>query len=141
MQNTFVGRVVFGLLGVAVVAAPKLMAQGVEVHGGGVYSKPQAKLGEGIYTEKCVKCHAMSGASMGPPLKGDAFWTEWDGKPARALYSRIISTMPSDDPGSLEEKEVINLVSYLLQLNDLPAGATDIQSPDEWNKIPLQKPK
>jgi len=78
---------------------------------------------------------------MGPPLTGEAFWKEWDGKSARALYSRIISTMPADDPGSIAEKDVINIVSFLLQSNNLPGGDRNLQSPNELNSITLERPR
>ncbi len=106
----------------------------------GLYSNAQAKLGETIYGKSCMKCHEAAGEARGPALKGDPFWADWDGKTARALYSRIISTMPSDDPGSLPEKDVISLVSYIMQLNSLPGGNKEIQSANELNRILLQRP-
>jgi len=107
----------------------------------GLYSKAQAKQGSATFGEKCLSCHDPAGGSWGPSLKGDDFWESWNGKPARALYSKIISTMPQEDPGSIPEKDVINLVSYIMQLNDLPGGDKPIQTADELNKIKLQKPK
>ena len=104
-----------------------------------LYSIAQAKLGAATYTDKCLKCHTAEG--MAPVLKGDSFWPEWDGKPARALYSRILSTMPADDPGSIPEKDVINLVAYIMEMNGLQGGTKDIQTPEELNKILMQRGK
>ena len=126
------------------VSAVALLGLGMLTGGAdepGLYSTAQAKKGSALYSEKCLSCHDPAGGSWGPNLKGDDYWETWNGKPARALYSKIISTMPQEDPGSIPEKDVINLVSYIMQLNGLPGGDKTIQSADELNKIKLQKPK
>jgi len=48
-------------------------------------------------------------------LKGKQFLSDWEGKPLWSLFGRLISTMPSDDPGSLSEQETLDAVAYLLQ--------------------------
>ena len=76
-----------------------------------------------------------------PSLKGEDFWSQWDQKMARPLYSTIISTMPQDDPGSLPEKDVLDIVAYILQMNGLPEGDKEIESAKELNTIKLERPK
>jgi hypothetical protein len=56
-------------------------------------------------------------------------------KAVRALYSRIISTMPITDPGSLSEKETLDLVAYLLQGNGFPSGKDRATSAKALNEI------
>jgi cytochrome c len=110
----------------------------------GVFTEAQAKLGQKIYDEKCSACHLASlegGTNESPALKGDTFTTQWDGKPLRALYSRILSTMPSNDPGSLSEKETLNLVAYLLQKNGYPSGKAALDTPEELNSIRFVRAK
>jgi len=58
----------------------------------------------------------------------------------RSLYSRIISTMPPSDPGSVAPKDVIDIVTFLLQSNGLPAGEKAIENPNELNVIRLKGP-
>ncbi len=96
-----------------------------------------------MFREKCGACHGdnLDGGQEAPALRGDAFWSEWDQQTARALYSRIISTMPPDSPGSLDEKEVIGIVAFVVQQNGVPAGNKAIQSANELNSIKLQRPK
>jgi mono/diheme cytochrome c family protein len=108
----------------------------------GIYSEAQAQRGQNIYRARCAGCHAsdLSGEHA-PPLKGDPFWAEWQQAPVRSLYSRIISNMPPDDPGSLPEKDVVDLVGYLLQVNGLPAGSRAIESASDLNSVRLQRPK
>ncbi|HUA17853.1 MAG TPA: PQQ-binding-like beta-propeller repeat protein [Bryobacteraceae bacterium] len=108
----------------------------------GVYTITQANLGQSAYRAKCLGCHGadLSGGEHAPPLEGRRFWAQFDQESARTLYSRIISTMPPDEPGSLASKDVIDIVSYLLQANGLPPGETAIESPDELNVVRLKKP-
>ena len=109
----------------------------------GFYSDEQAKHGEAIYRAKCAACHGpnQEGGDEAPPLRDDAFWSEWDQQTARSLYSRVISTMPPDGPGTLAEKDVIDIVACLLKANGLPPGDKEIQSANELNSIKLVRPK
>jgi|SRR5579872_2873101 len=89
----------------------------------GVYAVEQAEAGKAIYAQKCASCHRDSlagGVNESPPLKGAQFMAAWQGMPLRSLYSRILSTMPKSDPGSLSEAETLNLLAYLLQENGFP---------------------
>jgi len=103
-----------------------------------VYSAAQAARGKTLFEARCVGCHQ---GGMGPALDGDEFLATWDGKTARALYSRILTTMPSDDPGSLSEPQVLDLVAYILGANGSPAGAKDIESANELNDTKIVRAK
>lgn len=109
----------------------------------GFSSPEQAKQGQSAFRDKCAACHgdSLDGGQEAPALKGDAFWSEWDQQTARSLYSRIISTMPPDGPGTLDEKDVIGLVAFIVQQNGVPAGTKSILSANELNSIKLQRPK
>jgi mono/diheme cytochrome c family protein len=108
----------------------------------GVFSAEQAQHGQNIVREKCGACHGneLGGGQEAPALKGDAFWSEWDQQTARSLYSRIISTMPPDGPGTLDPKDVIDLVAFIVHENGVPQGKA-IQNPNELNSIKLERPK
>ena len=99
----------------------------------GVYSEEQAKRGKTVYDTKCGSCH--DGSGMGPQLKDEAFFAEWENKSVRAFYGRILSTMPDDDPGSLKENEVLDVVAYLLQAHGFPAGARALESASELDTV------
>jgi cytochrome c len=110
----------------------------------GVYTQAQARSGKKTYNEKCSSCHLESlegGTNESPALKGDDFISHWDGQPLRALYSRIISTMPSNDPGSLSEQQTLDVLAYILQKNGFPSGEKPLQLPDELNKIRFKRAK
>jgi hypothetical protein len=71
-------------------------------------------------------------------LRGDLFREHWDGKTARNVYSRIISTMPFDDPGSLSEPEALWIAVYVLTVNGVHLGPRSIESAAALNDIKLE---
>ena len=104
----------------------------------GVYTSAQAASGKAVYTKNCTVCHLGSlsgGLNEAPPLKGKQFLSEWEGMPLRSLFGRIISTMPSDDPGSLSEQETLDVLAYLLEENSYPPGKKRLGPPDALNKV------
>ena len=44
------------------------------------------------------------------------------GKTAGALFTKIQTTMPLNDPGSVSEQDAVDLVAYLLKVNQFPSG-------------------
>ena len=109
----------------------------------GIYSKEQAAAGRKLYSGICSSCHLenLSGDTMAPALVGEAFMSQWENKNLRAIYSRIISTMPTDAPGTLPEKTVVDIVAYLLEANGFPAGSTALETANEMNTIRVTRPK
>jgi cytochrome c len=109
----------------------------------GMFSKAQTDRGNRVFKENCAGCHGdhLEGGQHAPPLREDAFWGEWGGMPARSLYSRIISTMPPTDPGSLSERDVIDIVAAVVRANGVPAGAKNIEHADELNSLKLEQPE
>jgi len=107
------------------------------------FNVAQAQRGQTVFREKCASCHGenLEGGEHAPALTGSPFWSEWDQQNTRALYGRIISTMPPDSPGSIAESEVISLVAYILQANGLPGGGAAIQSANQLNSLKLVRPK
>lgn len=89
----------------------------------GVYDRPRALRGESEYKEHCAACHRadLTGANA-PALVGETFTSHWKGGNARNLYARIISTMPTDDPGSLSEATVLDILAYIFKNNGYPEG-------------------
>jgi mono/diheme cytochrome c family protein len=106
-----------------------------------MYSRTQAQGGQEIFQAKCAGCHSLDLAGgRGPPLKGDGFWSQWDEKPARTLYARIRTSMPVSSPGSLTEKATLAIIAYILQVNEMPAGETAIDTANDLNDVKLQRP-
>src|ERR1700684_3997533 len=85
----------------------------------GVYSSAQAERGAKIYAQKCVNCHLanLAGSNPAPPLVGTSFIGNWEQQTLRGLFSRLRTTMPADNPGTLEEEETVDLIAFLLSKN------------------------
>lgn len=101
----------------AIAAAP---VQGAA----GLYTKEQATRGENVYVHECSECH--DGGIMGPELWGRDFIAQWDGKPVRKLLTTIKETMPAESPGSLNERDLYDVVAFVLSENGQPAGETPL---------------
>jgi S-disulfanyl-L-cysteine oxidoreductase SoxD len=93
----------------------------------GVFSKDQATRGRSAYAEHCASCHGgdLQGGE-GKRLVGDQFWTDWRETTVDYLLTRVSTGMPlSDDgraAGTLSASTYEDLVAYILERNDFPAG-------------------
>ena len=92
----------------------------------GVYSDTQAKRGRDAYEYSCASCHQpdLSG-DVGkdvPPLSGDEFMRNWNHQTVQDLFDLMSKRMPQDAPASLSTQTYVDLVAYLLQSNQFPAG-------------------
>jgi mono/diheme cytochrome c family protein len=101
----------------------------------GVYTKAQADKGEQTYMNLCVGCHTATVYS------GYAFAVTWDGRPLSDLYGQIKYNMPKNDPDTLTPQESAQLVAYILKINRVPAGKTELPGDDKaLEKIKIEMP-
>jgi len=93
----------------------------------GVYSAGQAARGQQLYNAQCVDCHgkAMEG-TIGPPMVGDVFLSNYSASPLVTLVDKIHKTMPFNLPGSLSRQQSIDLAAYILQTGKFPAGQAEL---------------
>jgi S-disulfanyl-L-cysteine oxidoreductase SoxD len=102
----------------------------------GVYTDKQADKGGDAFGIYCTNCHTTASH------KGLPFKQQWEGASAWDLFDTIGQTMPKDDPGSLTVEETTDLVAYLLKLNGMPAGQTDLPHDEAaLKKIRIELPK
>ena len=95
----------------------------------GVYTEAQAKRGEAIYFERCVRCHGpqlMGGNDGAGALTGPTFNGNWNGVPLGQMVDRIRATMPQDQPNTLSRQQTIDVLTYILSVNKVPAGKTEL---------------
>src|SRR5207249_1389093 len=80
-----------------------------------------------IYKVQCAECHgnAMEG-TIGSPLVGDSFLSNWSARPLTNFVDKIEKTMPFNLPGSLSRQQSIDLAAYILQTGKFPAGQADL---------------
>jgi mono/diheme cytochrome c family protein len=93
----------------------------------GVYTSAQAKRGEAAYTEHCVRCHKPGLDGIEGAMKGDAFIERRREDNLETLFLDMRATMPRGNPGGLPDQTYTDIISYLLQSNDMPAGSTELK--------------
>ena len=93
----------------------------------GVFFHAQADRGEVDFSKNCSRCHDGSGEGL--ILSSEEFFNRWREERLSALFNYIKITMPADNPGSLSEREYLDTLIYILQINFYPAGDTDILPP------------
>ena len=112
------------LMSVGLVQAPKRTVWD------GVFSEEQAARGQAQYTRSCASCHAadLRGSSTAPSLVEESFAFQWGDTSVGELFDRIRVLMPSDRPNSLSPQTYRDIVAFILQSNQFPTGAKDLDA-------------
>ena len=131
MTKLLLGMTAAGLVLGASVLALQAQAPAHTVWDG-VFTADQATQGKALFETKCAICHGaeLNGGEMAPPLAGASFLGNWQGSSLGDLFTRIHSTMPANDPGSMNNADTALILSYILSFNQFPAGATALPSDD-----------
>lgn len=121
------------LLALAAIAAAQMTRSVWD----GVYTEDQAKRGGAIYTKECSSCHGaeLTGGESAPPLVGAAFMGDWEALTVGDLFERIRTTMPQDDPSRLSRQQDADVLAFLLQENEFPAGKVELEKQTEVLKL------
>ena len=93
----------------------------------GVYTTAQAERGRTSFNSSCLRCHGdkLQG-NTAPALSGDRFFTTWGSEPIASLFAKIRDTMPPNFGTSIDDQVKLDIVTYILQTNGYPAGATEL---------------
>ena len=111
------------LLGCSVV----LRAQDMPRIWQGVYTTAQAERGKAVFNTTCLRCHGEDLAgNTAPALKGDRFQSSWGGDVIDSLFTKVRDTMPPNFGTILDDQVKLDVVTYILQTNGFPAGATEL---------------
>jgi len=97
----------------------------------GVFTEEQAKKGEAAYQRICASCHGAdlhSTEPEAPDLTEGAFKFGWQGKTIAERFETIRNTMPPGRGGSLDDATYLDIVTYILRYNNVPAGTQGLQS-------------
>jgi mono/diheme cytochrome c family protein len=105
--------------------APPAAAAAAPTVWDGVYTDVQAKAGESTFKSYCMECHGedLAGREQAPALAGAPFLEKWN----KATLKKLLETMegmPPDNPKSLTAKQYTEVVAYILNANEFPAGKT-----------------
>jgi quinoprotein glucose dehydrogenase len=128
--------------GLLMLSAPffilQAQAQAPESVWDGAYTQAQAQRGEAKYKQQCAVCHgdALEGDAQTergkqlnrvlPPLSGDVFKGNWNGRPLSDLFDKVSKTMPRDDPGKVSRADSADIIAYMLKFNGFPAGKAEM---------------
>ena len=113
----------------------------------GVYTREQARRGALAYRQTCSYCHGLDlggsevAGELAPELEGAYFLLRWGG-PLSQLFIKIDDDMPKDAPGTVTSEAASDILSYLLEANEAPAGEAEFPPDREKAKeiLVTQKP-
>ena len=94
----------------------------------GIYTAEQAQRGVPLYQESCAECHGpdLGGGEMAPSLVGGEFVWNWNGLSVGDLFERLRVSMPQALPNSVSRQEKADILAFMLEANDFPAGAAEL---------------
>lgn len=116
-----------GALCAAAAAVPTVAAaqDSVRTTMTGVYTAEQATKGKEVFNGACLGCHTSASHS------GEEFTKRWMGKMLWEFYDLVSRLMPDEAPGALSEGEYLSVTAYVLKLNGMPAGASELKAVPE----------
>jgi mono/diheme cytochrome c family protein len=122
MKRTIVLAIMIGTaLGAASYSTVR--AQAPKSVADGVFAADQAKRGAMLYADSCAACHDVNLiGGIGPALAGKDFIAAWKDKTVGDFFTKIKVEMPLTAPGTLTAEQTADLVAFVLNTNQFPAG-------------------
>ena len=119
----------------------RVAAQSTQSVWDGIYTAEQAKRGEPLYSQGCMRCHGqdLMGGEMAPALSDGQFKSNWDGVPVGGLFERIRVSMPADNPGGLSRQQYADILAYVFFKGGFPAGTTELATRTEMLQVIMFK--
>src|SRR5262245_56844361 len=107
-----------------------IQAQDTRSTSTGVFTEEQARKGEAAYQRVCASCHVTdlhSTEAEAPDLTEGPFKFGWQGKTIAERFEIIRNTMPPGRGASLDDQTYLDIVTYILRFNNIPAGNQALQ--------------
>lgn len=101
-------------------AAPAAAAPAAASTGNMFYTSSQASRGAGLFRDNCVSCHASS------EFRGSSFQRRWTNRAVGDIYEFVLYSMPDDNPGGLPAQTYADIVAFMLEMNEFPAGDAEL---------------
>ena len=95
----------------------------------GVYTAAQATRGQAAYERSCSSCHGpnLDGGGQARPLHTTLFLDVWREDYLLSLFQYMETRMPPGKlAGSLPEHDYVDILAYVLQVNQFPAGKEEL---------------
>ena len=102
----------------------------------GVYTSQQAERGRAAYDLHCAGCHRDDLSGYDGILRGARFMDKYREANLDLLFGKTKATMPRNSPGSLSDQMYADIVTYVLQSNEIPAGPSEL-APEDVNRVRL----
>src|SRR5437868_1029396 len=120
MRNTTIPLLGAAIALGAAAFGPMAFGQGAS----GPFTQPQVQAGQQAFADNCAACHLqdLSGTNDAPALAGTPFMGAWGKRTTAQLYSKIATSMPLGQGGSLSEAQYADIVAYILNRNGARAG-------------------
>lgn len=99
------------------------------------FTRAQVDAGKAAYDGNCAVCHGstLTNGTFATPLGGEYFRRQWSGRSVGALFEKSRRTMPPALPASLPADTYADIVSYILEVNGVPAG--DVALPPDLERL------
>lgn len=101
----------------------------------GVFTESQAARGDTEHQTNCLSCHGTE------KYAGEAFTKNWIGRTAFDLFDQLKTTMPDDNPGSLNAQQYVDIIAFIFKVNGLPAGTDSLTTDTEALRLIKIDPK
>ena len=84
-----------------------------------IYTKEQAKIGQKLFKDNCLSFHDIK--YFFPVLKA------WNGESLGLFYTVMSASMPESNPGSLPDKDYVDILAYILSISRYPSGVNNLE--------------
>ena len=105
----------------------------------GVYSQAQQERGHNAYGSYCSRCHGEDQNGARGVLRNPKFMDRWREDNLSSLFNLIKGTMPPGPRGRVSNAEYVDIVAYLLSVNQFPAGNGELEANDMEHILVLGK--
>ena len=136
VPNLGMRRVALGLFALGTLAGAFSMRAGAQSAEPriwqGVYTDAQAARGKEQFTTVCLRCHGpdLTGVTA-PALKGDRFHQTFGREPIDRLFLKVRDTMPPNFGSTIDDQTKLDIITYILQSNGFPSGASELKLASE----------
>jgi mono/diheme cytochrome c family protein len=95
----------------------------------GVFTEEQAKRGAAAYNAHCAGCHGADLRSTDREVSNltDESFKRWIGKTIAEIFEVTRDTMPPREERSLSDQMYLDMVTFILRFNKVPAGSQDLK--------------
>ena len=133
-RNGMIGAAAVLLVAAGAFSA-NVAAQDTKSTWDGVFTAEQAARGAEQYQRECAQCHLddLLGDGIAPSLIGAPFHFRWSELSVGDMLVAIRTTMPQGAPASLSPRAYVDIVAFMLERNDFPAG--DMELPTDQDVL------